>query len=104
MQRWQALMLPTLTVLIAAPVAVWAWDRGTVERFATLPPGEKHPEGIEVDQDGTVYRICGDDGSEQSGCECGHALRVRLTRQAFTACVHCRLNEAAARCAPPRYR
>ena len=33
------------------------WDRGKVERFATLPPGEAHPEGIAVDRDGNVYVV-----------------------------------------------
>jgi DNA-binding beta-propeller fold protein YncE len=32
-----------------------AWDRGTVERFATLPAGTGHPEGICTDKDGNVY-------------------------------------------------
>jgi len=32
-------------------------DRGKVERFATLPAGEAHPEGICVDRDGNVYVV-----------------------------------------------
>jgi sugar lactone lactonase YvrE len=36
---------------------VQAWDRGKVERFATLPPGEAHPEGITVDREGNVYVV-----------------------------------------------
>jgi sugar lactone lactonase YvrE len=32
-----------------------AWDRGKVERFATLPAGAANPEGIAVDKHGTVY-------------------------------------------------
>jgi sugar lactone lactonase YvrE len=32
-----------------------AWDRGSVERFATLPPGALNPEGIAVDRNGDVY-------------------------------------------------
>lgn len=55
MRRIRTTMCLTLLVLIAAPVAVPAWERGKVERFATLPPGEKHPEGIEVDREGNVY-------------------------------------------------
>ena len=39
----------TLLLLLGTPVAVQAWERGKVERFATLPPGEAHPEGICVD-------------------------------------------------------
>jgi sugar lactone lactonase YvrE len=34
-----------------------AFDRGTVERFATLPPGEAYPEGIDADADGNVYVV-----------------------------------------------
>ena len=29
----------TLLVLLATPIAAQAWDRGKVERFATLPAG-----------------------------------------------------------------
>jgi sugar lactone lactonase YvrE len=47
----------TLLALLATPIAVQAWDRGKVERFATLPPGEAHPEGICVDRDGNVYVV-----------------------------------------------
>jgi sugar lactone lactonase YvrE len=32
-----------------------AWDRGKVERFATLPTGAANPEGIAVDRHGDVY-------------------------------------------------
>jgi sugar lactone lactonase YvrE len=32
-----------------------AWDRGKVERFATLPAGAANPEGIAVDKRGNVY-------------------------------------------------
>jgi len=32
-----------------------AWDRGKVERFATLPAGAANPEGIAVDRRGNVY-------------------------------------------------
>jgi hypothetical protein len=34
-----------------------AFDRGKVERFATLPPGEAYPEGIDADADGNVYVV-----------------------------------------------
>jgi sugar lactone lactonase YvrE len=47
----------TLLVLLARPIAVQASDRGKVERFATLPPGEAHPEGICVDREGNVYVV-----------------------------------------------
>ena len=32
-----------------------AWDRGKVERFATLPAGAANPEGITVDRHGDLY-------------------------------------------------
>ena len=43
--------------LLAAPLAASAWQRGSVETFATLPPGEAHPEGIAVDRDGNVVVV-----------------------------------------------
>src|SRR4030095_15464853 len=36
-----------------------AFGRGKVERFATLPPGEAYPEGIDADADGNVYVVTG---------------------------------------------
>ena len=33
------------------------FDRGKVERFATLPPGEAYPEGIDADAEGNVYVV-----------------------------------------------
>jgi sugar lactone lactonase YvrE len=47
----------TCLVLLATPFAAQAWERGKVERFATLPPGEAHPEGICVDPEGNVYVV-----------------------------------------------
>jgi sugar lactone lactonase YvrE len=49
--------LLTLLLLAAMPVVTQAWQRGKVERFATLPPGEAHPEGICVDREGNVYVV-----------------------------------------------
>ena len=40
MGRLGATTCLTLLVLIATPVVVPAWERGKVERFATLPSGE----------------------------------------------------------------
>lgn len=57
MRRLRTTTCLTLLVLITAPVAISAWERGKVERFATLPPGEKHPEGIEVDREGNLYVV-----------------------------------------------
>ena len=50
----------SLTLVMAAmttPITVHAFDRGKVERFATLPPGEAYPEGIDADADGNVYVV-----------------------------------------------
>jgi sugar lactone lactonase YvrE len=46
-----------ILVLLATPITAQAWERGKVERFATLPPGEAHPEGIAVDREGNVYVV-----------------------------------------------
>jgi sugar lactone lactonase YvrE len=37
------------------PLGAAAWDRGTVETFATLPAGNANPEGVAVDKHGDVY-------------------------------------------------
>ncbi len=37
------------------PLTGNAWDRGDVDRFATLPPGSTGPEGLTVGPDGNVY-------------------------------------------------
>ncbi|WP_341318453.1 hypothetical protein WN982_25785 [Paraburkholderia sp. IMGN_8] len=44
-------------MLLTTPLAAKAWERGKVETFATLPPGEAHPEGIAVDREGNVYVV-----------------------------------------------
>jgi DNA-binding beta-propeller fold protein YncE len=45
-----------LACFILLPLDAAAWDRGAVERFATLPPGALNPEGITVDRrNGDVY-------------------------------------------------
>jgi sugar lactone lactonase YvrE len=46
-----------LLAVTLTPIAAPAFERGKVERFATLPPGEAHPEGICVDRDGNVYVV-----------------------------------------------
>ena len=53
----QLLSMLILLVLLAAPLETRAWERGKVETFATLPPGEAHPEGITVDREGNVYVV-----------------------------------------------
>ena len=37
------------------PFTALAWDRGEVERFATLPQGDHNPEGITADKHGKIY-------------------------------------------------
>src|SRR4029079_15489559 len=49
-----------LAVALFACLMLWvpdaaAWDRGSVERFATLPPGALNPEGIATDRNASVY-------------------------------------------------
>ena len=44
-----------LACLTLYPLHATAWDRGNVERFATLPTGVGNPEGITVDRHGDVY-------------------------------------------------
>jgi sugar lactone lactonase YvrE len=46
-----------LALVLALPTTMQAWERGKVERFATLPAGEAHPEGITVDRYGNVYVV-----------------------------------------------
>jgi sugar lactone lactonase YvrE len=57
MRMTRAKTFLTLLALLTTPIAVQAWERGQVERFATLPPGEAHPEGICVDREGNVYVV-----------------------------------------------
>lgn len=49
------LVATLFSLLILLPLDAAAWDRGSVERFATLPPGALNPEGIAVDRNGDVY-------------------------------------------------
>jgi sugar lactone lactonase YvrE len=44
-----------LFAFVLFPLHAAAWDRGTVETFATLPAGNANPEGITVDKHGDVY-------------------------------------------------
>jgi sugar lactone lactonase YvrE len=50
--RWFRLLLLCLSL---SPLAAAAWERGDVERFATLPAGNHGPEGITADKAGNIY-------------------------------------------------
>ncbi len=51
--RWYVAVAMLLAALL--PLAAHAWKRGEVERFATLPAGNSHPEGITADRHGNIY-------------------------------------------------
>ena len=55
MRILRATMVVSAMFLVALPLTAHAWDRGEVQRFATLPAGQAHPEGLTVDRDGNVY-------------------------------------------------
>jgi sugar lactone lactonase YvrE len=44
-----------LVLIALVPLTAFAWDRGEVERFATLPAGNHNPEGITADRHGNIY-------------------------------------------------
>ena len=44
-----------LACFVLIPLEASAWNRGTVERFATLPAGSPNPEGIAADSFGNIY-------------------------------------------------
>ena len=44
-----------LACLLQFPLNVAAWERGDVDRFATLPAGNAGPEGIAADKAGNIY-------------------------------------------------
>lgn len=44
-----------LACLALYPLDATAWDRGRVQRFASLPPGSPNPEGITADRHGDIY-------------------------------------------------
>ena len=55
MSTWSRFALLAFACFALVPLHAAAWDRGRVERFATLPPGAANPEGITVDRHGDVY-------------------------------------------------
>jgi sugar lactone lactonase YvrE len=44
-----------LVLFVLSSSSAHAWNRGTATRFATLPAGTAHPEGIAIDRAGNVY-------------------------------------------------
>ncbi len=44
-----------LALCLLASSSAHAWNRGSANRFATLPTGTAHPEGIAVDDAGNVF-------------------------------------------------
>ena len=48
-------MLAALLAVSLSSSPAWAWNRGRATRFATLPQGTAHPEGLTVDAAGNVY-------------------------------------------------
>ncbi|MGT2493859.1 hypothetical protein ACU4GD_33690 [Cupriavidus basilensis] len=85
-QRMPILPMLILLVLLATPLAARAWERGKVETFATLPPGEAHPEGIAVDREGNVYIVTV--AVEKPRTSEGALLDVRPAGQAPAHCQH----------------
>src|SRR4051812_50080654 len=51
--RWFRFLLFLCAAL--SPLVAGAWERGDVERFATLPAGAARPEGIAADAAGNIY-------------------------------------------------
>jgi len=54
MTHSRALVVVVL-LLALPPLTAHAWDRGSLQSFATLPAGTSHPEGIAVDRSGNVW-------------------------------------------------
>ena len=48
-------VLALVVCFVLFPLDAGAWDRGRVERFASLPPGSLNPEGITADRHGDIY-------------------------------------------------
>ena len=69
--------LALLLVLALVPLTAHAWDRKNVETFATLPAGERHPEGITADKRGNIYVTTFDIARAGQAGEVGHLLVYR---------------------------
>jgi hypothetical protein len=55
MSAFLRVLVGILACISLWPLEAAAWDRGDVERFATLPKGAPHPEGIAADRHGNIY-------------------------------------------------
>ena len=55
MSAFLRVVVGLLACLSLWPLEAGAWDRGTVDKFATLPAGYANPEGLTVDKHGNVY-------------------------------------------------
>jgi sugar lactone lactonase YvrE len=55
MHLMRLLGISLLASLVLLPLQAVAWDRGEVERFATLPANSPHIEGITADKLGNIY-------------------------------------------------
>jgi len=69
--------LALLLVLAVVPLTAHAWDRKNVETFATLPAGERHPEGVTADKRGNIYVTTFDIARAGLAGEVGHLLAYR---------------------------
>ena len=56
-----------LVLVALAPLTALAWDRGEVQRFATLPEGDNNPEGIAADRHGNLYVTTFDPSGASAG-------------------------------------
>ena len=70
-------ILAVLLVLALVPLTAHAWDRRNVETFATLPAGERHPEGITADRRGNIYVTTFDIARAGTAGEVGHLFVYR---------------------------
>jgi sugar lactone lactonase YvrE len=69
--------LAILLILALGPLTAHAWDRKNVETFATLPAGERHPEGITADKRGNIYVTTFDIARAGQAGEVGHLFVYR---------------------------